>query len=299
MAEDMDRLRGEIDRGAEDRHARLSELGDSIGELRAQVAEELSGARRELAHLAQRERGERQEQIQELVSSVSRIREEAASLLNSFREARAEDASISEQERREFLERARQFRQTIEDDVSQLRETYRTQLADASKASGTARIESMDEIRESVERIRGEAASMLEDVRVDLEQARNSFRKQVAASEPATAEPTATPAATNADTTNIATNPAPDDAEVTSGSADEAPERPIVPEEPGREDDLTEIVGIGPSTTLVLRAAGIKSFVDIANASSEEMREALGELARFSNIEYWADQARRILQEEA
>jgi predicted flap endonuclease-1-like 5' DNA nuclease len=294
MAENMDRLRGEIDRAADDRHARLSELGDSIEELRAQVAEELSGARRELAHLAQRERGERQEQIQELVSSVSRIREEAASLLNSFREARAEDASISEQERREFLERARQFRQTIEDDVSQLRETYRTQLADASKAGGTARIESMDEIRESVERIRGEAASMLEDVRVDLEQARNSFRKQVAASEAPATEQTAT----NADTRNTATNPAPDDAEVPSGSADEAPERPIVPEDPGREDDLTEIVGIGPSTTLVLRAAGIRSFVDIANASPEQMREALGELARFSNIEYWADQARRILQEE-
>jgi predicted flap endonuclease-1-like 5' DNA nuclease len=97
------------------------------------------------------------------------------------------------------------------------------------------------------------------------------------------------------------------DVDATTGpDADrEAPESPgegrgnIDAEDAGEEavdadaaaDDLTQIQGIGPKMALRLRKAGVRTFDDLADVSPEEVREIMGGLPSFANVENWIEQA--------
>jgi predicted flap endonuclease-1-like 5' DNA nuclease len=56
-------------------------------------------------------------------------------------------------------------------------------------------------------------------------------------------------------------------------------------------DDLTVIRGIGITTQDRLYRAGIKSFSQLAQASSEKIREILGASARGAKVETWIKEA--------
>ena len=62
---------------------------------------------------------------------------------------------------------------------------------------------------------------------------------------------------------------------------------------PAAEDDLKKIEGIGPKIEAALKAAGIRTFADLAAKSAEELQAILDEagFARISNPETWAEQA--------
>jgi predicted flap endonuclease-1-like 5' DNA nuclease len=64
-------------------------------------------------------------------------------------------------------------------------------------------------------------------------------------------------------------------------------------------DTLTAIQGIGIAAENRLCCAGIKSCSDLAEASSQEIREILGYLAQGSDIERWIEQARELIGEHA
>ncbi len=59
------------------------------------------------------------------------------------------------------------------------------------------------------------------------------------------------------------------------------------------EDDLKVIEGIGPKLEQVLKAAGIKTYRDLAAKSVEELQAVLDAagIARISNPETWPEQA--------
>ncbi|GAB4164711.1 MAG: hypothetical protein Fur005_25170 [Roseiflexaceae bacterium] len=67
----------------------------------------------------------------------------------------------------------------------------------------------------------------------------------------------------------------------------------VVPAQPGY-DDLTIIWGIGPALQQRLYAAGIRRYADLANRNPEQIRRALGESGRASQIEQWLEQARTL-----
>ncbi len=60
------------------------------------------------------------------------------------------------------------------------------------------------------------------------------------------------------------------------------------------EDDLKKIEGIGPKVESVLKAAGIRTFRDLASHSAEELQKILDDvgMARIVNPETWAEQAK-------
>jgi predicted flap endonuclease-1-like 5' DNA nuclease/gas vesicle protein len=75
-------------------------------------------------------------------------------------------------------------------------------------------------------------------------------------------------------------------------STEEAPlkvrRKTKVREEP---DDLTQLHGIGPTISNRLNAAGIFTFAKLASSSIDQLRKALGESAKFANLEMWIKQA--------
>ncbi len=59
-------------------------------------------------------------------------------------------------------------------------------------------------------------------------------------------------------------------------------------------DDLIAIQGIGITMQNRLNRAGITSYVQLAEAKPEQVREALGKLSRGASVEAWISQAREL-----
>ena len=74
--------------------------------------------------------------------------------------------------------------------------------------------------------------------------------------------------------------------------AEEAP-APKAASKPASEDDLRKIEGIGPKIEAALKAAGIRTFADLAAKTPEELQAVLDAagFARISNPETWPEQA--------
>jgi predicted flap endonuclease-1-like 5' DNA nuclease len=68
----------------------------------------------------------------------------------------------------------------------------------------------------------------------------------------------------------------------------------------GREDDLTQISGIGPVISRKLHQIGIRSFSQLARANPEVIRNALREEGlegtTLVNPDSWQDQAREAIR---
>jgi predicted flap endonuclease-1-like 5' DNA nuclease len=65
---------------------------------------------------------------------------------------------------------------------------------------------------------------------------------------------------------------------------------------PPRDDDLERVEGVGPKIADALRAGGITTFADLADAPDERLRDALGAAKlRFApSLGTWAEQARLL-----
>jgi len=61
-----------------------------------------------------------------------------------------------------------------------------------------------------------------------------------------------------------------------------------------KPDDLTQINGIGPVMSKRLNKAAIFTFSKLASSTMAELRKALGESARFANLEMWIKEAREL-----
>jgi len=59
-------------------------------------------------------------------------------------------------------------------------------------------------------------------------------------------------------------------------------------------DDLTTIQGIGPGMQERLKEAGIYSFAMLARSTPDELRQALGRLARLADVDRWIEEAREL-----
>lgn len=62
------------------------------------------------------------------------------------------------------------------------------------------------------------------------------------------------------------------------------------------DDDLTTIWGVGPAVQQRLNDAGIHSYAQLVDSSPEQLRRALGEVARLANVEQWIEQARDLAE---
>ena len=67
----------------------------------------------------------------------------------------------------------------------------------------------------------------------------------------------------------------------------------------GSPDDLTAIQGIGIATQNRLHVSGIKSYVQLAEASPEHLRTILGKRASGARVEDWIADAGKLAEEAA
>jgi len=74
---------------------------------------------------------------------------------------------------------------------------------------------------------------------------------------------------------------------------DEKPTLAVNKTAPSAEDDLKKIEGIGPKIEAALKAAGIRTFAELAAKTPTELQVLLDEagFARISNPETWHEQA--------
>jgi predicted flap endonuclease-1-like 5' DNA nuclease len=85
--------------------------------------------------------------------------------------------------------------------------------------------------------------------------------------------------------------PQPEDEQETSALDVQDAEETLADEGDEAVDDLTEIQGIGPKMALRFRKAGVHTFDDLAQLSEERVREIMGGLPSFANVEAWIEQA--------
>lgn len=94
---------------------------------------------------------------------------------------------------------------------------------------------------------------------------------------------------------------------VPAAKAPTPPPYPVVPVAASRQlpppatvqpadDDLTSIWGVGPAVQQRLNDAGIHSYAQLVDSSPEQLRRALGEVARLANVEQWIEQARDLAE---
>ncbi|MFP4324086.1 MAG: helix-hairpin-helix domain-containing protein, partial [Anaerolineales bacterium] len=92
---------------------------------------------------------------------------------------------------------------------------------------------------------------------------------------------------------------APDHAEPRAEAVDYPAPATNIPEEAPPGDDLTLIEGIGPKAEAALKAAGINTYIDLANAQESALRSALSaaNLAGMG-VETWPKQARFVVNKD-
>lgn len=74
------------------------------------------------------------------------------------------------------------------------------------------------------------------------------------------------------------------------------PEKPAPPAEEAPRDDLTAIRGIGATMHQRLNEAGIATFAQLAAKSPDQLRQALGDFGRITDVEGWIQQARALAE---
>jgi predicted flap endonuclease-1-like 5' DNA nuclease len=91
-----------------------------------------------------------------------------------------------------------------------------------------------------------------------------------------------------------ASEPAPPDAEPRAeptGAASDEEDAAAATDASPETDNLAEIQGIGPKMAFRLREAGIRTFGDMASRTADEIRDLMGGLPSFADVDSWIDQA--------
>lgn len=77
-----------------------------------------------------------------------------------------------------------------------------------------------------------------------------------------------------------------------SSSSESASDVTEAPADTDEADNLAVIQGIGPKMAFRLREKGMRTFGDLANASPDEIRDLMGGLPSFADVDAWIEQAR-------
>jgi predicted flap endonuclease-1-like 5' DNA nuclease len=307
LAEDMNRLRSEIEAQRYERQARMQEIRGEVGQLKGDVGSMLQGFRQALETMAEDGKSRRQESIQEIVNSVSGIRRDSVARIAAFREQLQQMSQASAQERRLFVEAAGDYFARLKNDVAVMQEAFHAERMTNAANDRAQRQADMQRIGGAVDELLQHTHDMRMQFRNELDAARaawqdlhnfdlDAYVAERASQQAQQPKPTTT---TTAQPTTSASTPAPASQASQPAAAPApkpeptpAPRRVATPSEP---DDLTQIVGIGPSTSQVLANAGIVSFAQLATSTPEDLNGVLGELARFANVKHWIKQANELL----
>jgi predicted flap endonuclease-1-like 5' DNA nuclease/ElaB/YqjD/DUF883 family membrane-anchored ribosome-binding protein len=310
-----DRLRHLKDEMEELRAAhreRIQELRDEVRRSTEGLADELSRFRATLEKTAKEDRRHRSERIAQIRAEVKTISADVAVQLESFRESMAAEAEQARAERPNVMRETRAFVNNVRRAVVEMKAGFADERRRRHGEDARQRSEFLDGVRASVsELLAGYRAERLQREQARADSAAIPGRAPSPGRAPATAPAAeglrddAGAGSTSAgagESSGVAAPP--DDATLDEGGSrlaavmDQARQEsaePSVPAEATGDEDgidnLAVIQGIGPKMAFRLREQGVHTFDDLAGATAEEIRELMGGLPSFADVDAWIEQA--------
>ena len=312
IAEDMKRLRDDIEQArhrrqqdATTRRQEIAQLSRETQQIRREAREELQANSRWMVEL-------QREHLLEVGHRVQEVRQQCRSMLDDFRHSFQDASKTRAEARRHALRQHEEFFNTLQSEVDELRSHIRQDLQREREQGRQQRKASLQQTSDEVQAIRRDIADLLGDYRQELDTLHQLWTNASSTdTAPSDVEPptppqdspkksTATPPELPEPPSSADPRPAPEAKPAPPQASPKAPEQLAEhPREsqqgPRNPDDLEEIIGIGPSTKKVLYEAGLFYFKDLATMSPEAVTDMLGELAKFANVEYWIEQAQQLV----
>lgn len=296
LQEQMDQLRQDVNTLTQNNRRRLKELREEARATQASVKDLMADFRSEWTASVQEAAEARRARIEELREEVERSGVDVAEMLRTFRDELAEAARASREQRPAAAEEARAFVERIREEVRDLRRTLaerRAQQAEQGRAERQAFVEQM---RSAVAELLAAARADLEGIEIDVETA---VRRASAGEDDAD-----TPGAEGDRLSSLL-----DEARSQAGATDESEEETEEDEvraadtadddmtdgdtaDDPNTDNLAAIQGIGPKMSVRMREAGVRTFEELAEKEPDEIRELMGDLPSFADVESWIEQAR-------
>ncbi|HHP7237083.1 helix-hairpin-helix domain-containing protein [Longibacter sp.] len=320
MGMNSDRLRHLKDEMEELRAAhrkRIQELRDEVRRSTEGLADELSRFRATLEKTTKEDRRHRSERIAQIRAEVKEISADVAVQLESFRESMAAEAERARAERPNVMRETRAFVNNVRRAVVDLTAGFADERRRRYGEDARQRSEFLDGVRASVsELLAGYRAERLQREQARAEAVaipgRAPFPGRARASAPAAEVPrddagAGSKSAGAGELSRVAAPPddtTRDDATPDEGGSrlaavmDQARQESAEPSDPAEAtgdedgiDNLAVIQGIGPKMAFRLREQGVHTFDDLAGATADEIRELMGGLPSFADVDAWIEQA--------
>jgi len=301
LAEDMTRLRDEIETLRGTRSSFIRNLKRDVGEMKADFRKERMEMGRETRD--------------DLKNHVLALKEEVADMKSDFLRGHAEMADTMRDHLHSFIG-------GLKDEVADLLSGYRDHRNEASRETKKGLLVFIANIKYSVlhmahnvsEMMTGfqkdhadmarkgkvERKSFRSSLNQDVTDLREAFAEDISGAHKAWVGPTS--AERKAQAMRRAREEAKREKAEVSAEVREEPSAAMTPKAEVREepsaamtpDDLMTIQGIGAGMQGRLNEAGIFTFVQLAKSNPQELRQALGKLGRMANVEEWIGQAKQL-----
>jgi len=217
---------------------------------------------------------------------VSNLKNDVADMQDNFRNDHADMAG-------KLKKNLRMFAAGIKSTVSDLEKQFRDEHIEMTGKAGAERQMFFSNVKQSLADLKLKTTDLLQDISDDLAGARRAWSGTTPTpSRKRTAEKVPRPAKKQAEPEKVALP-------VKDQEAQESTEDvPLKVRQPAKaqakSDDLTQINGIGPVMSRCLNKAGIFTFAKLASITTEEIRGALGQSAKFANFERWVKEAGKL-----
>jgi len=275
LTDDMTRLRTRMDELRQSRKAACADRKDALNDLTRRVRELQANVAQMMDEFRHSRRRTTAQQKADLTAFTVDLTDSVAGMLHDARETMAGSQSARKGTAKEQKAALGVFTSILGDTVGSMLGDFHTARLGMAQDTRDRCVASIGAIRDGVNALRRDVATDLTGVRHAWRGTRPAGR--VTVQKRATARPTV--------------EPPPQKQEEPVPQARAKPEPRV-----SSPDDLTAIHGIGPVMQQRLKAAGILTYAQLAHTTPAELRQRLGKLGRFANVEKWVTDARKLVK---
>jgi predicted flap endonuclease-1-like 5' DNA nuclease len=303
LTEDMTRLSGEIGLLHSSREAFIDDLNRNMAEMKAHVAEIQAGFREAHDEMARRTRGDRMAFESELKANVAEMR-------GNFRDTHSEMAKDTKAERGAFISGVKRAVVDSRKAASEMQAGFREAHDEMARRTRGDRMAFESELKANVAEMRGnfrdDRAKKNAETKADLLVFVSGLKEFAAGLNKTVAGLRQELAEDISGARRAWSGPSPVERRIRPKAEPQQEEPELRAKEEKRlrrpeakpavivPDDLTTIQGIGPGMQERLKEAGIYSFAVLARSTPDELRRALGRLARLADVDRWIEEAREL-----
>jgi predicted flap endonuclease-1-like 5' DNA nuclease len=244
-----------------------------MSELKSDMADMQQGFRKDHTRMAGNMKDNLKAFMAETEAYVSNLKNDVVDMQASFRSDHVDMAD-------KLKDDLQMFAAGIKSTVSDLEKQFHDEHAALSGKARAERQMFISNVKQSLADLKQQTADLLQNISSDLAGARRAWSG-------------APPTPSRKRTAEKVRRPAKEQA--AQESTEDVPLRVRQPaKEQVKPDYLTQINGIGPVMSQRLNKAAIFTFSKLASSTIPELQKALGESARFANLEMWIKEAREL-----